>query len=61
MVSSKTTEPNAVAKKTVTVKKAHFEDDVLVDEIGDVLPRIAEAVGDAEFNFKITLALPDEE
>ena len=61
MVSSKTTEPVSVPKKVIDVKKVKFENGVLVDELGDILPRLSEAVGDAEFGFKITLALPDEE
>ena len=61
MISSKTTEPVSVPKKVIDVKKVKFENGVLVDELGDILPRLAEAVGDSEFGFKITLALPDEE
>ena len=61
MISSKTTEPISVPKKTITVKAVKFENGVLVDELGDILPRLSEAVGDAEFGFKITLALSDEE
>ena len=61
MISSKTTEPISVPKKTITVKAVKFENGVLVDELGDILPRLAEAVRDAEFGFKITLALSDEE
>lgn len=61
MISSKITEPISVPKKTIIVKAVKFEDGVLIDEEGDIIPRLAEAIGDAEFNFTIKLALPDEE
>ena len=61
MISSKTTEPVSVKKKTVNVKDVHIEDGTIMDIDGSIIDRLVDEVGDSEFSFKITLPVVDEE
>lgn len=47
-------------KRNVNVKGVRIENGNLVDEEGSIIDRIYEAIGDIEFELKITIEFPDE-